>query len=266
MTLITRGYQDTADLSRIIETIPRKQFLRAFGADYIPGQHVSLFGPTGRGKSRLCYQMLGRVIGPDLQVVSLHGKIKGRDPVIETAAKRLRLRIVSELPASSRQKFDRKRGFNGYIIVPLERPGNSARAENIILKEQFEKAIHQNYRTTGRKTITHINEAHQTQQDLKLKESVEAPLMRGGPDNAVWQEAQRGSYLSYHTYNAPEHIVIFYDDDASNRKRYADFGVADPDEIYWITSKLRTERSADGRTISQALYIRRGGGMYVVDT
>lgn len=269
MTLITRGYQDSDNHSRVIETIPRKEFLRSFGEDYTSASsvsHVTLLGPTGRGKSRLCYQMLGRVIGPDLQVISLHGKIKGRDPVIEVAAKRLRLRIVPEVPSATRQKIDRKRGFNGYIIVPLEHPGQTASAENTLLRVQFERAIHQNYRTTGRKTITHINEAHQTQQDLKLKESVEAPLMRGGPDNAVWQEAQRGSYLSYHTYNAPEHILIFYDDDAANRKRYSDFGMADPDEIQWLTSKLRTERSADGRTISQCLYIRRGGGMYVVDT
>jgi hypothetical protein len=90
--------------------------------------------------------------------------------------------------------------------------------------------------------------------------------MRGGPDNAVWNEAQRGRYLSYHTYSAPEHIFVFYDDDADNRKRYAEFGCADPDEIFWITSNLRTQRSKDGRTISQCLYIRRGGGMYVVDT
>jgi hypothetical protein len=269
MTLISSGYQSRENPSRVIETVPRKDFLRAFGEDYKSGSsvaHVSAFGPTGRGKSRLMYQMLGRVIGPELQVVSLHGKIKGRDPVIEMAAHRLRLRIVSELPSGQRQKFDRKRGFNGYIIVPLEHPGDTAKSENDLLRREFQRAIHQNYRTTGRKTITHINEAHQTQQDLKLKESVEAPLMRGGPDNAVWQEAQRGSYLSYHTYNAPEHILVFYDDDASNRKRYADFGVADPDEIFWITSRLRTERSADGRTISQCLYIRRGGGMYVVDT
>jgi hypothetical protein len=98
-----------------------------------------------------------------------------------------------------------------------------------------------------------------------LQREAEAALMRGGPDNAEWNEAQRGRFLSYHTYNAPEHLIVFYDDDADNRKRYSDFGVADPDYIYHVTSKLKTDRSKDGRTISQALYIRRGGGMYVID-
>ena len=239
--------------------------MHAFGKDYHNGQHVSLFGPTGRGKSTLCFEMLGEVISPDRQVISLHGKIKGRDGVIERAAKRYHLRVVSELPSHARQTLDRKRKWNGYILVPLEKPSHAAE-EHKLLRESFAEALHQNYRTTNRPTITHVNEAHQTQEDLKLKREVEAPLMRGGPDNAVWNEGQRGAYLSYHTYNAPEHLFVFYDDDTSNRRRYADFGCADPDEVLWITSGLKTERSRDGRTISQCLYIRRSGGMYVIDT
>jgi hypothetical protein len=265
VALVRSGYEDTEGRHHAIEVVDRREFLHAFGQDYMDGQHVSAFGPTGRGKSTITYEMLGEVISPERQVISLHGKIKGRDPVIEKAAKRYHLRVVPELPSQTRQVYDRKRKWNGYILVPLEKPSTPA-DEHTKLTTAFRDAIHQNYRTTSRKTITHVNEAHQTQADLKLKQDVEAPLMRGGPDNAVWHEAQRGSWLSYHTYNAPEHLIIFYDDDASNRKRYADFGCADPDEIMFLTSNLHTERSKDGRTISQCLYIRRSGGMYVIDT
>ena len=260
---MVRGYQ-AEDSGTLVEVIPRKEFLHEFGSDYHHGQHVSLFGPTGRGKSTLCFELLGVVITPDTPVISLHGKIKGRDPVIEKAAKRYHLRTVPRLPSKTRCAYDRKRRWNGYIIVPLEKPTSPAK-EKALLHEAFQDAISRNYQTTKRNTITHINEAHQTQADLRLKEDVEAPLMRGGPDNAVWSECQRGAYLSYHTYNAPEHVFIFHDPDKSNRKRYADFGMEDPDEIYWITSNLKTARSGDGRTISQCLYIRRSGGMYVVD-
>lgn len=260
-----RAYQSIENPRLVVETIPRREFVHQFGRDYVPGQHVSFFGPTGRGKSTLCFQCLGEVISPDMPVFSLHGKIKGRDPVIAKAAKRYHLRMVTELPSSSRQMYDRKRHWNGYIIIPLDKPGAPAE-EKARLQVAFKHAINRNYQTTNRNTITHINEAHQTQSDLGLKEDVEAPLMRGGPDNAVWNEGQRGAYLSYHTYNAPEHLFVFYDDDATNRKRYSDFGCADPKEIFELTSNLRTERSRDGRTISQCLYIRRSGGMYVVDT
>ena|SRR5215469_3241889 len=265
MTLITSGFTGTDGRRHTVETVPRRVFVRDFGKDYRGGQHLSAFGPTGRGKSRLCFQLLGSVISPDMQVASLHGKIKGRDPVVMAAAKRYHLRMVTALPSETRMKFDRKRGWNGYIIAPLEKPSSPAE-ERKLLVASFDDAIQRNYRTTKRHTITHINEAHQVQSDLKLKEAVESPLMRGGPDNAVWNEGQRGAYLSYHTYNAPEWIFVFYDDDRKNRQRYGDFGCADPDEIEWITSRLRTQESADGRTISQALCIRRRGGMYVVDT
>jgi energy-coupling factor transporter ATP-binding protein EcfA2 len=260
---LSYGYQSDRQL---VEVIPRRDFLIEFGHDYGDGQHVSYFGPTGRGKSTLCYQCLSRVISPDRQVISLHGKIKGRDPVVGKAAKQLNLRVVPALPSPTRMRYDRKRKYNGYLIVPLEKPGESVATENDLLRREFGRAIHDNYKTTDRKTITHINEAHQTQHELKLQTACEGPLMRGAPDNAEWNEAQRGRFLSYHTYSAPEHLFIFYDDDRDNRKRYADFGCADPDEIEWITSNLRVARARDGRTISQCLYVRRSGGMYVIDT
>lgn len=250
-----------------IEVVPRKDFLREFGRDYQAGQHLTALGPTGRGKSRLVFQCLDRVISPNLQVISLHGKIKGRDPVVTRAGKQLNLRVVPALPSPQRQKFDRKiRKHNGYMVIPLEKPGASAGEENRILHREFARGLHQNYKTTSRPTITHVNEGHQVQKELNLRTACEAPLMRGAPDNAMWTEAQRGAWLSWHTYEAPEHIFIFYDDHREERKRYADFGCADPDEILYITSNLETERVADGRTISQCLYIRRGGGMYVIDT
>lgn len=268
----TYGYQDTVD-GLVVESISRRDFLTEFGHDYRRGQHVTGIGPTGRGKSTLFYQCLGRVISPDMQVLSLHGKIKGRDPVVSKAGKHLNLRVIDKLPSHARQEYDRRRKFNGYLIVPLTKPGDSIDEENALLADRFAEAMHQNYKTTKRPTITHVNEAHQAQLELTstrypkgLKTLCEAPLMRGGPDNAAWNEIQRGRYVSYHCYGAPEHMFIFYDDDRDNRKRYADFGTADPKAIEYLCSRLQTERVRDGRTISQCLYMRRSGGMYVIDT
>jgi hypothetical protein len=248
------------------EVVSRKDFLQEFRRDYAPGQHLTALGPTGRGKSVLVCQCLKCVISPDLQVISLHGKLKGRDPVIGRMGKTLNLRVLPDLPSQTRQRYDRRvRKYNGYLILPIEKPLGD-KEENRVLEKAFRRGITQNYQTQKRKTITHVNEGHQVQQELKLRGACEQSLMRGAPDNAMWTEAQRGRWLSWHTYEAPEHIFVFYDDVREERKRYADFGCADPDEVEYITSQLRTERVADGRTISQCLYIRRGGGMYVIDT
>lgn len=249
-----------------IEIVPRKEFLREFGRDYRAGQHLTALGPTGRGKTVLVGQCLKQVCSPDLQAFSLHGKLAGRDPVVGRMGKYNNLRVVHEVPSTERQRYDRKvRKYNGYLLIPLDHPSDPVE-EQEKLRTEFQRALEQNYRTTKRPTITHVNEGHQVQEELRLKRYCEATLMRGAPDAAMWTEAQRGRWLSWHTYEAPEHIFVFYDDVREERKRYSEFGCADPDEIMFITSNLRTERVADGRTISQCLYIRRGGGMYVIDT
>lgn len=250
-----------------LATVSRKEHRQQFKKDYQAGQHVSGFGPTGRGKSRLFYEHLSDVCSPQLQVNSLHGKIKGRDKVVLRAAKQCHLRIVRELPSRARQDIDRRRGYHGYIIMPLTRAGSSPDEETRLLVAAFRPAIHDNYTQRKRPTITHVNEAHQAQVDLRMKGDIEAPLMRGAPDNAVWQEAQRGAHLSYHTYGAPEHVFVFYDPVKQNRERYREIGCADPDEIEYYSNNLKRERVPDGRTISQCLYITRNDGlMYIVDT
>jgi energy-coupling factor transporter ATP-binding protein EcfA2 len=261
---LSYGYQNDRQL---VETLSRRDFLIEFRRDYADGHHVTGIGPSGKGKSTLFYQCLAQVISPERQVVSLHGKLKGRDPTIPKAANKLHLRIVPEMPGKARREYDKKRKYNGYIIRPLESPGSSVAAENELLADRFGEAIHHCYVTPpGRKIILHVNEAHQTQVDLKLKTECEGPLMRGAPDCAEWSEIQRGRNVSYMCYDSAEHMFIFKDDDTDNVKRYSDFGQGDPYELRELMETLQTERSADGRTISQCLYIRRGGGMYVVDT
>lgn len=248
-----------------VQTVPRKEFVRDFGRNYADGHHLTAMGPTGRGKTTLCKQLLTVVISPDRKALVLHGKIKGRDPVIGQMAEDCNLRIVSRYPPVY---SPRDRNRNGYILRPLDRHAENATEENAILASEFRKGIHANYTTSSKKKrITVIDESHQAQETLKLKGDIEGPLMRGAPDNSVWNLLQRGRFVSYHCYSAPEHVIIFYDPDRTNQQRYSEIGDVDPEEIVYLTSNLRTERSRDGRTISQALYMRRGDRyMCIVDT
>jgi len=262
--LVSYGYQNDRIL---VEEISRKDFLDEFGHDYHSGHHVTGLGPSGKGKSTLFYQCLQRVITPDRPVFSIHGKVRGRDPTVPKAARMLNLRVVPELPSTARQEYDRRRKFNGYIILPLEKHLSTVKAENDLLGDRFGDVIHHCYVTPpGKQKILHVNEAHQAHVDLGLKLECEGPLMRGAPDCSAWHEIQRGRNVSYMCYDSAEHMFIFKDDDASNVQRYADFGSGDPHELRQLMENLKTERARDGRTISQCLYMRRGGGMYVIDT
>jgi hypothetical protein len=239
-----------------VEVIPRDEFVREFGSTYKPGQHLTMIGPTQRGKSYLARQLLGRTISPQHRATILLGKPPGRDPGMESSAKQLGLRKTTVWPPE-RQFGDRK--VNGWLLQPKQEMRN-VDADNANLKAQFRAALMGNYATDARHPrIILVDETHLVQNDLGLKKEYEAPLMRGAPHCAVWSLVQRGRYISYHAYCEPEHLFIFYDPDPTNRQRYADIGGIDPNEVLYLTETLQLQETPNGQTISEALYIRRSG-------
>lgn len=250
--------------ARRIDVLSRDEFLQDFQQQYAPGQHVTLLGPTQRGKTTLCHQMIGAVASPQHKAVLLAGKPPHRDPVMGRAAERLNLDIIEQWPPSSYRQY-RNREKNGYVLRPRQSlydiDGDTAN-----LRRQFGMAMISNY---GSKVpvMTVADEAHLVQNEYKLRKQYEAPLMRGAPHNSMWSLIQRGRYMSYLAYDAPEWILIAYDPDASNQKRYAEIGGVDPKYLQAVLPNLRTHRGNDGRsTVSEFLCIRRSGPeLYVVD-
>lgn len=245
------------------QTISRKDFIKEFKHDYAPGQHLTEIGPTQRGKSKMGKDLLKAVISPELKAIVLTGKPTGRERTWnEDAAKELNLKVIETWPP----RYDpRDRKKNGYLLRP--RHGmKDPEADDLNLQIQFRSAIISNYAKTGKGTITVVDEGHQVQVDLALKKICEAPLMRGAPDNAMWTFVQRGRFVSYLCYDAPEHILIFRDDDRSNQQRYGEISGVDAKEITELTRQLKVKRNSTGGTISQCLYIRRSGSeMMIVD-
>lgn len=240
-----------------VPTISRQQFVEEFARDYRSGQHVTFIGPTGKGKTTLAFQLLDRVISPDYpKALVLAGKPPGRDHTMEEAAKRLNLRTITEWPPPPAFGDRKKRGW---VLRPNQkmRDHDEDYAE---LRKQFKAGILGAYRTSPKKPlITFVDEAHLIHYDLKLRKECEMTLTRGAPVNAMWTLVQRGRWISYQCYDAPEHVFIFYDPDLNNQKRYAEIGGVDARELMAITKKLRTERVATGQTVSQCLYMRRAG-------
>jgi hypothetical protein len=241
-----------------VDVLSQDEFDEEFARNYT-NSHLSALGPTRRGKTRRVKRMLKKVTSPDQKALVLHGKIRGRDSEIPEMSKDLNMRVISEYPPNYRPG-DRKR--SGYILVPLVKPTESAAEENTLLREQYKKAIHSSYQQRGKPMILVLDESHQVQETLKLKSEIEGPLMRGLPDCAEWNLIQRGRFVSYHCYDAPEHLIIFYDPDVSNQKRYSEIGGVDPTYLVYITRGLKTRtihKNGQEATISEALYIRRGG-------
>jgi hypothetical protein len=263
------GYDAEADQ---IPVVDRKTFVAEFGEKYTPA-HVTFIGPTQRGKTTLCFQLLHAVLTrhKKWKVRVLHGKIKGRDHTISDWAKKSNYRVVRSWPPTPTPRPKHwKRNVKGYIVRPL-RKEESAKEEERILREEFQKTIRSGYHSTGAKrdkiVITLVDERAQADKDLRMSAELDAPLQRGLPDNPEWNNIQRGKWVSYHCFDAPEHIFIFKSDDSSNNERYAELGCADPQVVERVLSELKTKKVKTGGTISQALYIRRSDRhMCIVDT
>lgn len=237
-----------------IDVLTRQEFLDYFEENYGSGQHVLFLGPTQRGKTTLCHQMLSRVATPERKAHILAGKPPGRDHVMGEAAKKLNLRVVEEWPPQWSYK-DRKR--NGYVIRPHHSLKNLDE-DSANLRTQFRSVMMSCYATKS-DVILVCDEAHHIQNEYKLKAELEAPLMRGAPVCATWMLVQRGRYMTYLAYDATDWVLLYNDPDRSNRQRYSEIGGVDPRLIEEILAGLKTGKGANGNTISEALCIRRSG-------
>jgi hypothetical protein len=259
---VSRGYRFEGT-REVVEVVPRRQFVNDVW-DYNNGQDVTFIGPTQRGKSTLCFQLLRVSVSPERKCVILAGKPPKRDPVMAGAAEKLNLRIIEEWPPGFNPR-DKHR--NGWVLRPRHTM-TDMNTDNETLRREFRKAILWSYRETSHPTIIVMDERYHVENDLKIpKEELDASLLRGSPHSGQWNLLQRGRFVSYNVYSAPEHIFVAYDPDVNNRRRYSEIGGVDPDLIDEITAGLKTTRVPSGGTISQFLYIRRSGPeIYVVDT
>lgn len=239
-----------------VPVIERVTFIEQFGKDFHSGQHVTFLGPTQRGKTTMALQLLSRCISPDRRGYILAGKPTGRDPTMEEAANKLNMRQISSWPPE-RQYGDKKK--NGFVLHPLGKPTDDADAEDVKLERNFRAALKSLY-ASRKPVVVVVDETAHVYDYLKIKKPYEASLMRGAPTVSMWSLIQRGRNISYHAYNAPEHIFIFFDPDASNRERYGEIGGVDARWIQDLVKNLKTETiEPRGNTVSQALYIRRSG-------
>jgi hypothetical protein len=93
---------DRRDRAAGIPVIPRQDFVRQFGREYKgKPRHLTMLGPSHRGKSRLCVELLNAVISPELKALVLVGKPPGRERTWTTeTAKKLNLRVIETYPPS----------------------------------------------------------------------------------------------------------------------------------------------------------------------
>jgi hypothetical protein len=253
-----RSYEQSDPLARMspIGHMSRDEYLQYFKKEY-KRHHKTAIGPTQRGKTTETIQTLKKILRPDLPCVLYSAKPSFRDPVITAAADYLHLKVIEEWPPVT-PWLDGKRGYCGYLLRPFQTMTDQDKDDENI-KMQFKGAMRDCY-ATRTPLIEIIDEAHRIQNDFGLKKEYERPLMSGLPDCMVWSNIQRGRFVSYLAFDAPEWILFYQEPDHANTLRYAEMvGGVNRFQIADIVENLRTKELPNGMTISDFLLVRRAG-------
>lgn len=243
--------ESKSDLGRI-EEVPREEFVNE-RFDYKPGEHLAIVGPTQRGKTTLGFQLVHATATPELRGIILASK--PRDKTVDEWRKRMGFKMVEEWGPPSEWPWEKKK-IRGYVLRPHQGL-RDVDVDNAEVRHQFREAMMDSYGSKDARILV-VDEAHEVQDNLKLRKECEAVLKRGSALGCGgWFFLQRTAYNSYDMYNAPEHLFLFNDPDRRNRQRFGEIGGGiNPDLVEYLTNNLGQY---------QVLYIKRTGpdGPYI---
>ncbi len=235
----------------MLTTFARSEFLERRWR-YRKGEHVTVVGPTGCGKSVLCYQLIEATARPSLPVVSLVKK--PRDKVITGWAKKLGLRRVRHWPPPPVWPWQAQKPV-GWVVWPktnftdvqLDRAHKSA---------VFRRALMDSYRRGDR--IVYVDDTYGISEILKLdNELIELWTELRSMDGGLWTSFQKPTHVPTWAYGQASHLFLFNDPDRRTRDRFAEIGGVDPDLVRDTVLALDEH---------QVLYIRRAGRrMCIID-
>ncbi len=239
--MTTRDERTEALLTRL-EGFGRQEFLDERWR-YRPGEHVTVIGPTGCGKTWLTYELLQRTATPARPAVVLVKK--PRDPLITRRGKELEYRTVRTWPPGPLSWWEKKPA--GYLVWPptkydptVDRPAKA---------EVFRRALMDSYRRGQR--IVYVDDAYGVSELLKLREELtEMWTEARSTEVGLWTAFQKPSHVPTWAYNQAEHLFLFHDPDKRSRERFGEIGGIDPYMIQEAVRRLDRH---------QALYIRRDG-------
>jgi DNA helicase HerA-like ATPase len=216
-----------------VVVIPRKMFLERYW-NYEPGQHVTILGKTGSGKTYLGFQLLHATISTDLPGVVL--VMKPRDDTVEKWSKRMKLRRVRHWPPPRiRNRIDKPRGW---VLWP---PLGDFDRDDEVLRREFERCFRESYtqaaRRNGEPRALFVDELVGVAKELRLEPALNRLWMRGRSLGVgMWAATQRPFHAPLLAYQAPEHLFIAAEPDARNRQRLGEIGGFDADVIDTIVN------------------------------
>lgn len=230
-----------------IARFTRDDFL-ANGWDYQPGEHVTILGPTGSGKTYLGYQLLDVSATERLPAIVL--VMKPRDSTVTKWSKDVKFRRIRTWPPVPSPWRPRKE--RGYVLWP--RFTYDPERDDAEQHRQFRRCLLDSYKRGSR--IVFGDEAYSLAEELDLDHELITIWTKGrSMDCGLWVASQRPTHIPLWAYSQAEHLFIHRDPDLRARKRYDEIGGVDPKLV---------ESTTMGLDRHEFLYIRRRDGAMCV--
>lgn len=232
----------------MIETIGREEFIGT-RFDYRAGEHVTVLGPTGSGKTELGYHLLEASATVDLPAIMFI--MKPKDETADRWIKKNNYKKVTTWPPSL---MIMQKKPAGYALWPKHT--FNPELDDMNMEHQFRAAILDSYKRGNR--IVFADEVAGLVSDLKLEKELKALWSRGrSMGTGLWAASQRPFQIPLHAYSQAHHLFLFRDPDKRSRQRFGEISGVDPYEI---------DRAVLGLDEFQCLYIRqRGPRLCIVD-
>jgi energy-coupling factor transporter ATP-binding protein EcfA2 len=222
-----------------LDTIPRAEFLTERW-DHSPGEHVTVLGPNGSGKTHLAYQLLETSARPQHPAVVL--VMKPRDATARLWSRELEMPITRSWPPATVWRAKPR----GWTLWP--RHVFDPARDNVMLETQFRRAILDSYKRGSR--IVFVDELAGMERELSLKMDTDTLWTRGrSMGTSIWAASQRPAWISGYAFSQAMHLFLFRTPDKRDRERFAD--------ISGHVSSKEIEATNLSLPRYHALYIRR---------
>lgn len=204
------------------------------------GEHVTLLGPTGSGKTHLAHQLLEATINPEYPAILM--VMKEEDDTVEAFAERVALKRVTSWPQPP-SPFNVKKP-NGYTVWP--RLTYNTQVDEDAQYRIFKRTIEHSHRAGNR--ILFADETVGLE-ELGLHPELRAVWRRGRSKRvSLWAASQTPTHISSLAYNQASHIFLGRITEKRARERFG--------EISGVHEKLVRETVLQLRK-HEWLYVRQ---------